>query len=210
MLSAPMIERRFENQEYDQLLESLTRNGLTIPLPLRVRLSAGPAGPLGLGLRRLVELTYGPTALSRQMTHALLGLQNGDGSFAGAEPRDPLATACAAAALGRVHSEHPAAREPHFEQARIAAIACLASQQDASGLFRGGDERTETDAATSSAFVLYLLGSDELFRRSIRYAELLGWFEEHEQRLDRATRTLWEMCRVPEEEAALWAINSAA
>jgi len=210
MLSAATIQRRFESQEYDQLLDALARNGMPLPLPLRVRLSAGPAATLGLALRRLVELTYGPTALSRAMLDALLAIQNADGSFPGNSASDPLATACVLAALNRVQQEQPAAREPAIEHAKNAAIASLSMKQDHDGLFRCGDERTDLDAATTSAFVLYLLGREDDFRQSVRYADLCVWFEEHERQLDRTTRLLWEMAQQSDPTEALWQTTPAA
>ncbi|MCX5658208.1 MAG: hypothetical protein NTW19_00620 [Planctomycetota bacterium] len=83
MLSVNLIERLFRGRRFEQLLDSLAANGLSLPLPLRVRLAQTPAAAVALGLRRLVELTYGPTTLSREMAGFLVVLQGEDGSFGG-------------------------------------------------------------------------------------------------------------------------------
>lgn len=102
MLSIHTIERNFQQQRFEGLLEAVLANGLRLPLPLHIRLSQSPAAGVAMGLRRLVELTYGPTALSRRMTQWLLERQLDDGSF----DADPLATAVVAAALSRVLANH--------------------------------------------------------------------------------------------------------
>ncbi len=65
MLSLHTIERALETADHDRLVREVAANGLSLPLPLRVRLSSSEAAAVALGLRRVAELTYGPTALSR-------------------------------------------------------------------------------------------------------------------------------------------------
>src|SRR5580698_853999 len=101
MLSVNRIEHFFEGRKFEQLLDSLASNGVDLPLPLRIRLGQSQAAAVALGLRRLLELTYGPTALSRSMTAQLLATQEPDGSF----DHDPLATAAAVAAFGKLLGE---------------------------------------------------------------------------------------------------------
>ncbi len=101
MLSVNLIERFFQGRRFEQLLDNLASNGMDVPLPLHIRLAQVNAAPVALGLRRVLELTYGPTSLSRQMTDYLLGAQEVDGSYG----RDSLATAAAVAALGKLLAE---------------------------------------------------------------------------------------------------------
>ena len=191
MLSIHMIERLFDGGSFDRLLNAVAANGLELPLPLRVRLSQAPAGAVALGLRRVVELTYGPTALSGRMTRFLLDVQHADGSFGD----DPAITAAAAAALGRLLAEQPPAPALAVAQARQTALAALAAMQADDGLFDVGIERSLEDRALTAAFVLLLLGGDETFHQAVRSAELCRWFEQRHGRLDRLTERLWRMSR---------------
>ncbi|MFN3169060.1 MAG: hypothetical protein ACE37H_18590, partial [Phycisphaeraceae bacterium] len=107
MLSISAIDRALDSRDYDRLLRDLSRNGLIMPLPLRVQLAESAAGARGLGLRRLVELTYGPTALTRQLVADLLRAQLPTGAVADAAGRAScLLTAAFAAGLGRALRDH--------------------------------------------------------------------------------------------------------
>ncbi len=112
MISVPQIDRLFHTQRFDQLLDSLASNGLELCPRLRLRLAQHPTAAIALGLRRLVELTWGPNSLVREMTQALIDAQHHDGSY----DRDPLTTATVAAALARVVQQSldlPAPHTPH-------------------------------------------------------------------------------------------------
>lgn len=194
MLSVSLIQRHFETGRFDQLLDALAANGLEMPLPLRVRLSQSPSAAIALGLGRLVELTYGPTPLSRAMARRLLAGQADDGSTEG----DPLATAATAAALGRMQAGHPG-YDPELALARERALQALAAMQcdpatDAA-LFDGPIERTRQDRELVAAFILWLLGRDDEFRSAVRFADLVGYLERRERRLDEDAERLWRMAR---------------
>lgn len=189
MLSVNLLERHFESRRFDRILDGVADNGLNLPLPLRIRLSQSPVSSAALGLSRLVELTYGPTPLSRAMTRFLMESQEPDGSFG----FDPLTTATVVAALGKLIQDHPASVDDSTRTAHEHAIAALAAMQDESGLFAGHDDRSDEDRALVSAFILLILRQDDLFRSSIRLADLLDWFEDREGRLDPATAQLWRM-----------------
>ena len=156
------------------------------------RFSGASAGALALALHRLVELTYGPTSLSREIIDRLLDEQSDNGSFG-----EDVATTCAAvAALGRVIAEH-ANLDPREHQRLVAArehaLACLAATQSDNGLFHSGDDRTEQDRALTAAFVLAYLADDEAFRMAVRFADLMNWFESHQDDLEPATDRLWQL-----------------
>ncbi|MEX0774498.1 MAG: hypothetical protein WD042_02165 [Phycisphaeraceae bacterium] len=236
MLSQHRIERDFSLGRFDSLLHALVQHqGLDLPPSLVIRLSSSPTGAIALGLRRLTELTYGPTALGRAMTDRLLAEQDTHGSFA----HDPLATACAIAAMNRLLRDHmvPPANQPAVRQARERAIAALAQMQahaDAlcpafltsedpaseageypsrdetadlhDPLFAHPDDRTWQDRAATAAFALYLLADDHDFRAAIRFADLLDWFEAHQDDLDPTTHQLWEMALLTAPQAQLAAL----
>lgn len=196
MLSVTQIQKLFNSRDHARMLTSLADNGTALPLPLQARLTQ-PAATAGLGLRRLTELSYGPTALSRDMTDALLDTQLPDGSFTGPVGHDPLTTAAAAAGLAAVLREQRslpgAATDPRVAQALDHALAALAGMQDAQGLFLHSDDRTKQDRALTSAFVLFLLARLPGFRETCRFADLMTWFDERADRLDEETAQLYHM-----------------
>lgn len=221
MLSLHLIERHFRQHRLDQLLQGLLPPGVgpasgigvtTAPadryaasLPLRLRLQQTTASPLALALRRLVELTYGPTTLSDDMTRALLALQSDgqptpDGCF-GHEPApapeinpltahepspwrqphqagDPLATAAAAAALGAMGRQWQAPLPDRVRAAHHRAVDALAAMQADDGLFICRADRTTAERELTAAATLWLLHDDPLFSSSIRYGDLCTTLEE--------------------------------
>jgi hypothetical protein len=195
MLSDRHIKRHFEAQDHGRLIGCLAENGTAMPLMLQARLTQSVAAT-GLGLRRLVELTYGPTVLSREMTAVLLDGQVADGSFQGTSGRDPLATAAAVAGLTAVLREHHGRDTqdcPELADALDRGLASLGGMQMEDGLFCHGDDRTIEDRALTSAFVLFLLARLPGFREAIRFADLMTWFDERADRLDDETLELYQM-----------------
>ncbi|MEM6853471.1 MAG: hypothetical protein AAF593_03590, partial [Planctomycetota bacterium] len=159
MLSVSLIERTLETRDYDRLLRDLSDNGLALPLSIRLRFGQAPTAPLALALRRLVELTYGPTTLSRRLVDRLIQDQNPDGSFSsdqdpsapgndetpggpGNGDRDPLTTAVVLAGLGRVAADHPAAVGDELQTSLDRGYAALAELQDCDGLFSAPSDRS--------------------------------------------------------------------
>ncbi|MBB6430713.1 hypothetical protein [Algisphaera agarilytica] len=198
MLSVSLIERTLETRDYDRILRDLADNGMEIPLSLRLRLGQSPVAPMALALRRLVELTYGPTQLSRQLVDRLLVSQGPEGGFAAdsEHDRDPLVTAAVLAGLERVAADHPATADDELLAALDRGYAALAELQDCDGLFSSPSDRSLADRAMTSAFILSLLGSEARFRGAVRMSELFRWFDIHEGRLDRHTQHLWDLASI--------------
>lgn len=199
MLSVNLIQRHFHANRLDSLLDALSANGLELPLPLLIRLGQVNASAVAMALRRVVELTYGPTGLSRELAGHLLKAQQPDGSYG----RDPLATATVVSALGRLFTEQPGAAGDDARDARDRALAALASLQGEDGLFRSselGVDRTQQERAQCSAFILFLLAGDEEFRHTVRFADLLNWFEQRRDDLEDDTRRLWLLARADRGE----------
>jgi len=201
MLSVSLLERTLETRDYDRLLRDLADNGMSLPLSLRLRFGQSPTAPLALALRRLVELTYGPTALSRQLVDRLLRDQRADGSFPGDtdetdRTRDPLATATALAGLSSVAADHPATVGDELQAGLDQGYAALAELQDCDGLFSAPADRSLADRALTTAFITSLLGPEPRFRDAVRLSELHQWFESQDGRLDRHTQHLWDLASI--------------
>lgn len=199
MLSLHQIQSLFRSGRRDQLVTALTVNGLPLPMPLQIKLAGSPAAAIALGLRRLSELTYGPTPVGRAMLQALLARQQEDGSFDG----DALATAAALAAINQLERDQHGIIAPKLlSDIRDHAMDWLAGQQQADGLIAGSADRSDEDRALSSAFVLFMLDRDELFRSTIRYADLLDWFECDQRQLAPEVARLWQLAQARRQMAA--------
>lgn len=197
MLSLRLIDRHFLSKRHHALLEAIVGNGFEVPLPIRARLLQSPAAAIALALRRVLDLTYGPTALSREMVRSLLAQQEPDGSF----HHDPIQTATALAGLGRWVDQSPdsasagSTGNAAVTQACERAAAWLAASQGTDGLFVHPDDRTDEDRALTAAYVLWMLADHATSRATIRWADLQNWFDEHEHTLDDATDRLLQLAR---------------
>jgi hypothetical protein len=200
MLSIQLIDKTLQAQDHDRLLRELCRNGLVMPLPLRVRMGGSPIGAAALGLRRLVELTYGPTALSRELTGLLVhAVQPGLGVLDAEGRPCPVLTAAVAAGLGRLVRDHgPLLGESlgPAESAHHHAIEALERMQDPDGLLAGPADRSASDRLLVSAFIAYLLLDDPAFAARCRRHALLTALEETLDKADAATADLIEMARM--------------
>lgn len=200
MLSIHAINRSLDTNDYDRLLRDLGRNGLVMPLPLRVQLAESPVGAKGLGLRRLVELTYGPTLLSRQLIAGLIQAQSPRGAALDAADRPScLLTAALVAGLGRVLRDHQGRYGEVLEDVQDAygrALACLATMQDEDGLFVGPQDRDKRDRLLTSAFIAYLLLDSPDFAGTCRGHALLSVLQEHLDECGADTQALIQMARL--------------
>ncbi len=180
MLTLPTIQRCHRTRDHERLLRALQDNGLMLPLPLRVRLSSLPTAVTALGLRRVVELSYGPTPLSREMLAGLLAWWQGCGPRGrgcspvgpSASAPDPLAVAAFAAALSLVLEEHPRLNHPALQLAKREALAALADTQAEDGLFEAEDDRTNLDRHHTAAFIHSLLDREEVYHALVRVSDL--------------------------------------
>ena len=204
MLSISTIDRALEQRDYDRLLRDLGRNGLVMPLPLRVQLAESAVGACGLGLRRLIELTYGPTALTRQLIDKLIRAQASSGIKTGAIPDAAgrpscLLTACFAAGLGRVlrdHADRLGDQRVEIESAYGRAVAALSTMQGPDGLFTGPQDRHDRDRLLTSAFIAYLLIDAPAFAERCRGHALLSALEDRHGECGPATAELIDMARL--------------
>ncbi|MFI4860905.1 MAG: hypothetical protein ACIAXF_09520 [Phycisphaerales bacterium JB063] len=210
MLSIQLIDKTLQQRDHDRLLRELCRNGLIMPLPLRVRLGRSAHGAAGLGLRRLVELTYGPTALSRELTDQLAhAIHPGLGVLDDDSAPCPVLTAAVCAGLGRLIRDHGQLLGedlPAITQAHQHGIDALAQMQGHDGLFAGPVDRSSGDRLLVSAFIAYLLIDDHAFAARCRRHALLTALEEQRDHAEPQTADLIEMARMsgpasPQREA---------
>ncbi|XAL98925.1 hypothetical protein OT109_15225 [Phycisphaeraceae bacterium D3-23] len=200
MLSIQLIDKTLQQRDHDRLLRELCRNGLIMPLPLRVRLGRSAHGAAGLGLRRLVELTYGPTALSRELTDQLIhAIHPGLGVLDDEAAPCPVLTAAVCAGLGRLIRDHGPLMGDHLPaitQAHQLGIDALEQMQGPDGLFAGPVDRSAGDRLLVSAFIAYLLLDDHAFAARCRRHALLTALEEQRDHAEPQTADLIEMARM--------------
>ncbi|MEM0914895.1 MAG: hypothetical protein AAGK09_09835 [Planctomycetota bacterium] len=187
MLTAARLESLTDVADADRLIDGLGRSGLPLSLTQRVRLASSPSCCAALALRRLAEITFGPTRLSRRLTRSLLSRQQPDGSW----ESDPLATACAVAALQRIVAEHRADDAPRLAMRR--GEWALASMQRPDGLLVGTADREEDAAASMGALILYLLDRVDTAWEAVRRTDLAACVQSRVHRLAEAERLLLEM-----------------
>lgn len=182
MLSIHTIDRTLQSKDYDRLLRDIGQNGLVMPLPLRVQLAESPVGACGLGLRRLIELTYGPTALTRELVARLIKAQSPDGSLPDAAGRAScLLTAAFTAGLGRAlrdHGDRLGDQRSEVMSAYGQALVALSQMQQEDGTFAGAQDRQEHDRLLTSAFIAYLLIDAPGFAEHCRGYALLSALED--------------------------------
>ena len=199
MISVSLIERSLDSKDHDRLIRELSDNGLNLPLSLRMVLADSESAVSGLSLRRLVDLTYGPTALSKRLDETLFASQDEEGRFVESDSSqsDPLVLAAALSGLAHQHLEHLSSQnDDRLSSALERGFAALARHQDCDGLFSSNRDRTLGDRALTTAFVVRLLGVHPRFRSAVRIFDLRDWFETNEHRLDRQAREFWELASV--------------
>lgn len=200
MLSIQTIDRTLETGDHDRLLRDLGRNGLVLPLPLRAQLAQSRVGAVALGLRRVIELTYNPTHLTRLLIDQLLADQDPTGCWRDADGKaSALLTATAAAALGRCLRDHDGMlgeQAPAIQRGYANALTALSTLQQHDAGFVGPTDRTREDRHLTTAFIAYLLVDDPAFAATCRGHELLSMLEDALDHADRPTAELIEMARL--------------
>lgn len=196
MLSLTRIDQLTAHHHTGPLLDELVRNGLVIPLPLRVRLIGAPAGVWGLALRRLLELTYGPTPLADQLSRRILaGLEEGH-AHTGWTDQDgdlcPIASAAALSGLLRLNRDYPQrAQELGVAGGIQRGLNAFQALQGPDGLIQGPGLNDVRVRLLATAMVAYLLAGWPEFRAAVRWFDLVDAMERLQDQHDRDTAQLW-------------------
>jgi hypothetical protein len=177
MLTTDQIVRLVDARAYAPLLQRVFGNGRCPCRAMLLRLSENgraPAAALGLGLQRMVELTYRPGDEALPVTARLLGMQAASGLFGG---EDGGAVGVTAAALRGLLEwlDHSRADDDAAASLRALAfatvqrgLAALASRQRRCG--------SMGDGPVDAAIVLWQLrGRPE--SAAIRWSDLSAWLD---------------------------------
>lgn len=173
MITLRHIERLWNNQQYDRLLEELMsvrpegNSGLKLQVP----------AVAAIALLRLEELNQSQTPLSTRLLRFLIAQQQSDGGFI-----DPATTALCLRALFS-HDGQGCTIDRGLEY--------LANLQKTEGIWPEEPIRRFPADPLASAFILYQLAPFPRFRSAVRFFDAVDWFTTHHAQLDPATRRLW-------------------
>jgi hypothetical protein len=191
MLSLPQIQRHLLSGEHDQLLHDLSRNGTLLPLPIRIQLAGSASACRALALRRVAELTHGPTLVSRIILDRLISAEaerghDGDSVVALAAQLAGLARALA---LETVDPDE--AEAVHLRMGELAFR--LSAMQGSDGLLGGSEDQRDADRVRNSAFAVYLLAPVHEAASGLDLAALLTALEERRPLDDSSAEELVEV-----------------
>jgi len=186
MISQNQIARLLECQEHRHLVDRVLSNGRCRSNAARRALSregALASAALGLGLQRLVELTYRPSAIADRVCAQLIAMQRPDGLFTNSNIQHESLLSASAVAVR--------ALTMWIDLQRHAGRGVTAGASDAvsrgiaalAGRFLGGID-AHADAV-GWAVVLWQLGDVPAFRRAVPTDRLL-------ERLDESAADLLE------------------
>lgn len=199
MMSENRLAGLLHDANPDRVIDAVVRGGLPLSLTLRVRLAASPSACRALLLRRLTDISFGPTRLSRSLTKRLLEDQASDGGWEG----DPLATACVVAALARVTDEHRADAAPRRAMQR--GVVWLAATAG-----RGSSFSRSAVAASVGTLVLYLLDRVPEAWAVLRRSDLTESVARDGDPRQPAERLLLEMVGEPRHDEVAYAFEDPA
>ena len=205
MLAANQIARLLESKDFAQLVDRILTNGRCRSLLARQMLrQAGvvKVAAIGLGLQRIIELTYRPTPMADSLATMLLELQLESGLFnvvldgdgcgderrSAVAPFRPGAVAPVREQLGvlgasavAIHGLIRWRRQSECARAANLAVASTAVERGLDAIAEVFDRHKETgqwaDFAVDWAIVLWQLGDIEAFRARVPIDELLDMLD---------------------------------
>ena len=179
MISQNQIVRLLDGKEYRHLVERILSNGRCRSSAARSALTSQTAAEpaaLGLGLQRLLELTYRPSPAADRICDRLIHMQQPDGLFTDSETRHESLLAASAVALRALVMWIDLQRHAGRGVAVGASDAVSRGITALAERFSGGID-AHTDAV-GWAIVLWQLGDVPAFRRAIPIDQLLEQLDE--------------------------------
>jgi hypothetical protein len=181
MMTVRQIERLWTANSQEKLLDSLLRGRWEAAFG--ERLCASPAvTAAALGMIRLDELSQSDAPVFGVLLRTILATQESDGGWG-----DLPATAWSLRAL-LIDGGSGVAVER--------GMTYLGGLQQAAGIWPAIPIRRMPADPLVSAFILCQLGDSGRFRRRVRFAEAVGWFEANSELLDEETRAIWSRAKL--------------
>lgn len=167
-MSEHLILSQFEARSWRKLLLGLENNGVDVPRHLTDRLAEPSAGVIALGLRRLLELSFGLSRGGLNMLTALLDQQRPDGSWAS----DPVPTAAAVAAIGACLNPALIPGVPNDMAVRASlaqrrGLSALAAMESGEGTWSHPRDGSSYETACSTRWIRSLLARDAQARQCL-------------------------------------------
>jgi hypothetical protein len=177
MMTIRQIERLWTAGKFAQISRDLLVGRPEQSIRLESMLTQQSAAA-AMALLRLDELSQSHHPFCQQLIQTLIKSQQPDGGWG-----EPVVTAIALRAL-RSNGGRGVAVDR--------GLTAIAQLQKAEGPWPTGPIRRMPEDAFASAFILFSLGSDDLFRETVRFDDAVNWFTANETRLDAETRRLWD------------------
>jgi len=180
MLTVRQIERYWNGRKLTLLLDELLAP--RVEMAAAGELTNACASAAALALVRLDELNQSHAPICAKLIRAILATQQSDGGWG-----DVASTALCLRALFLNEGYGPVIER---------GLGYLAALQQPTGIWPRIPIRRMPEDATVSAFVLLQLSDREEFRSSLRFADAVAWFEQHQLDLDAPARILWNHARI--------------
>jgi hypothetical protein len=181
MITVRQIERTWSAKQYERLLRDLLAARPEGGFQLRLE-SGCAASAAAIAVIRLDELSQAHVPVCSQLIRTILANQQADGGWG-----DPAVTALCLRALLCCNGQGAAIER---------GMQALAALQKTEGIWPREPLRRMPADALVSAFILFELGDNVLFRQSLRFDQAVAWFTANEGLLDGESRRLWERAHV--------------
>ena len=180
MITIRQIERAWTARTYEKLFRELVANRPEAGFRFEhEQARAIPAA--AMAVIRLEELSQSHTPVAAKLVRAVIAGQETDGGWG-----DVMTTALCLRALLCSGGDGLAVQR---------GLDYLANLQKSEGVWPAVPLRRMPADGYASAFVLYQLGDNALFREAVRFDEAVRWFEQHEAGLAFDARRLWDRAR---------------
>jgi len=176
MQTVRQIDRLWNARQYDRLARELLAARPEFSLRLVGELSQS-VPVAALGLIRLDALTQGAHPLNEKLIRTILAAQEADGGWG-----DPVVSALCLRALMCSRGQGVAVHR---------GLAYIANLQKSGGAWPALPIRRAAEDAYVSAFILFHLADQELFRATVRLDDAVNWLAQNEPTLDPESRRLW-------------------
>lgn len=180
MMTVRQIERSWNAKDHAKLFRELVAARIESSFRLETEMARAPLAA-AMALIRLEELSQSHVPLYVKLLKAILASQDADGGWG-----EPVATALCLRALSCGRGNGLAVER---------GMRYLANLQKDEGIWSNLPIRRMPADPHVSAFILYQLGDNPLFRESVRFRDAVVWFEGRDASLEEETFDLWDHAR---------------
>lgn len=180
MITIRQIERSWTAKDYARLFRELVAARAESLFRVETETARAPLAA-AMAMVRLEELNQAHVPFYATLLRAVLAGQEADGGWG-----EPVATAlCLRALSGGRGNGITVERGMNY----------LANLQKDEGIWSNLPLRRMPADPHVSAFLLYQLGDNPLFRETVRFRDAVAWFEDHAPSLDEETAEIWDRAR---------------